>query len=303
MAHAALRRAKLSVLIRQVLSHVNFTFRTRVNGAEIKVPSINGIRCGATEVFMLDVLEPILASCSGSVVDVGVNVGQTLVKVKAIDPGRAYVGFEPNPSCVYYVRELIRVNGLTDCTVVPVGLFTHDGVLALLMIVDNSVDSAASLIATLRPPEYVRRVVHVPVMRYETISGYLQETVSVIKIDVEGAELEVMQTLAPLIERDRPVILLEILPAYSEDNRAQVDRQDAIERLLEGLGYVIDRVLKSKEGSLAGFERLTGFGIHGDLSLCDYVLSPRPEPPRGRAELDLRSHSPAKAESSTRTMD
>ncbi|HWH80600.1 MAG TPA: FkbM family methyltransferase [Burkholderiaceae bacterium] len=273
LARDAARAAGLLSAIKRGLMHVNFEMRSRLYGAEITVPSIRGMRCDATEPFMLEVLRRALAGRPGAVIDVGVNRGQTLVKVKSIDPARLYVGFEPNPACSFYLHELIKANAYQHCTVLPVGLFTRDDVLALLMISDTSSDSAASLIEDLRPASSVRRVIHVPVMRYETIAHHLEGKVAVIKIDVEGAELEVLQTLTPIIERDRPVVLLEVLPPGLDATPVRMERQAAIEQLLKSRGYVIDRVLKDAGGAFVGVERITDFGVHDDLTRCDYVLS------------------------------
>ena len=40
-------------------------------------------------------------------IDVGVNVGQTLLKLKSISSEINYLGFEPNPNCVNYLKNLI----------------------------------------------------------------------------------------------------------------------------------------------------------------------------------------------------
>ena len=61
---------------------------------------------------MSEVIQRLFKLKSGAFIDVGVNLGQTLLKVAAIDPGRAYVGFEPNPACVDYVWKLIETNNL-----------------------------------------------------------------------------------------------------------------------------------------------------------------------------------------------
>ena len=275
LARGAIRRAGLLPSIKRGLMHLNFKMRSHAYGAEVVVPSIMGMRCDATEPFMYEVLRQALAGRPGTVIDVGVNRGQTLVKIKGIDSDRTYIGFEPNPSCVFYVGELIRANGYTRCTVLPVGLYTSESVLELLMISDIASDSAASLIEDLRPAESVKRKIYVPVMRYETVAKYLQQAVALIKIDVEGAELEVLQTLAPVIERDRPVVLLEVLPPGFEANRARMERQEGLERFLRERDYLVDRVLKDSSQSFSGLERVETFGIHDDLNRCDYVLSPK----------------------------
>src|SRR6185436_11975470 len=47
------------------------------------------------EVWLFDALQRVMLERSGAVIDVGVNVGHTLIKVKTADPQRDYIGFEP----------------------------------------------------------------------------------------------------------------------------------------------------------------------------------------------------------------
>ena len=80
-----------------------------------------------------------------SVVDVGANLGQTLLKVKRLDRRARYVGFEPNPWCVVYMEELVRVNRLEHCSIVPrarcrpwsVSVYTKSLSCALAQLINN----------------------------------------------------------------------------------------------------------------------------------------------------------------------
>jgi hypothetical protein len=56
-------------------------------------------------------LSRMLAATSGTVVDVGVNTGQILMKVKTKEPNREYIGFEASMFCCFYVDQLVRKLG------------------------------------------------------------------------------------------------------------------------------------------------------------------------------------------------
>jgi hypothetical protein len=47
------------------------------------------------ESYLDDIYLTILSKTKGAVIDVGVNVGQTLLKILSIDKNRLYYGFEP----------------------------------------------------------------------------------------------------------------------------------------------------------------------------------------------------------------
>ena len=90
---------------RGAIRHVNFTLRRRVEGRRIKIPVIGGLKVGISgEKFLLHVLRLFLPKVDGAVVDVGMNLGQTLCKVKLVDPTRSYYGFEPNAACHAYLE-------------------------------------------------------------------------------------------------------------------------------------------------------------------------------------------------------
>jgi hypothetical protein len=63
----------------------------------------------------------------GVFVDVGANLGQTLIEFWLIDSGNSYIGFEPNEACIEYLETLININSLDGCKIIPVGLFNKNG--------------------------------------------------------------------------------------------------------------------------------------------------------------------------------
>lgn len=269
------RRTGLRRMVNWCRRRVFLTRMQKIHGVWVRIPAICGISCDVTEPWMTEVLARLLPGRSGMFLDVGANVGQTLVKVKAIDLSREYIGFEPNPSCVFYLTELCLANRYADCTIIPVGLFTEDAVLALDIFSDALTDSAASVIKDFRPNQPARSRIFVPVFRYAAVAGILAgKPVAFIKIDVEGAELEVVRTLEEVIRRDKPWILIEILPVYSEENTSRRSRQEELERFLFDLEYAMLLVEKTTDGGCSGLREIATLGIHSDLSRCDYLLVP-----------------------------
>lgn len=258
------------------LSKINYTRKVCINNVEIFIPSICGVTCDASEPWMIGLLEKILREQPGAFFDVGVNVGQTLVKVKALDPQREYVGFEPNPACFSFSKDLIKINSFTNCMLLPVGLFTKDCLLPLDFPSDDVTDASASLIMNFRPSRRVHSRVFVPVFQFDSLAEILKDSfVGIVKIDVEGAELEVVKTLLGIIKRDKPVILIEILPVYSEQNDFRKKRQEELEEIFLEIDYVIFRVEKSASGDYQGLSEIEKIGVHDDVARCDYVVYPR----------------------------
>lgn len=253
---------------------VVFSKTIKIQDRKIKIPVILGLSCKLTETWMISLLNNILKQKEGAFLDIGVNLGQTLIKVKGIELKREYIGFEPNPTCVFYTKELIKNNKFENCTILPVGLFTEDNVLSLECINNTEVDSAASLIKNLRH-SIIQHRIPVPVFRFQTIANILNiDKISIVKIDVEGAELEVVKSLYSVFNDYRPIVILEVLPVYSNEKKMRKERQEELEQLFCELNYLFFRVDKSANNTYIGLKKIKEIGIHSDLNQCDYVVIP-----------------------------
>lgn len=245
----------------------------------MSIPLINGMgydNLHISEIWMCELLKKILPYKPGVFIDVGVNVGQTLMKLRVVDSSKEYIGFEPNPRCVYYSEAVIKENNFKNCKLIPVGLLDKDTVLELNLYSFTDTDQEASLIPGFRPDSRVYSKIYVPVFRFETLSEQLNiGEIGVIKIDVEGAELEVLQSLQNTIREKRPIVLMEILPCYNNENTQRLNRQLQLESILKSSGYRIVRIIKSKDGnSVESFHELKSIGVHSNRDWCEYILIP-----------------------------
>jgi FkbM family methyltransferase len=115
------------------------------------------------------------------VIDGGSYVGMSVLRTKALHPHARVTAFEPEPSIRALLERNLAANGLTDVEVVPKGLGPEDGT---VRFAPDGADgghideSGATEIATTRP------------------SGYLDERVHFLKLDIEGQELPVLREAA-----------------------------------------------------------------------------------------------------------
>src|SRR5690349_20154068 len=70
------------------------------------------------------------------------------------------------------------------------------------------------------------------------------QNVSLIKIDVEGMELEVLQGASETILREHPVLLLEILGSVKPETASKEARREILSRMqfVEEMGYEVIRL-------------------------------------------------------------
>lgn len=228
---------------KKLLKKKLFYTKRIINGREVTVPRFFRVSPDLfyDENWMLEILKVLLPLKEGVFVDIGVNLGQTLTKVKSINLQQEYIGFECNPLCYYYAQELVRINAFPSALLVPVGVSNKTGILTLYS--DYVTDSASSLVPGYRESEKYSMKQFVPVFEGDYLINFLKpKNISIIKVDVEGGELEVIEGLTKNMEHYRPIFLCEILPA--EDTKGDVrrlrkERKDKILRHILSRQYVI----------------------------------------------------------------
>jgi FkbM family methyltransferase len=209
-------------------------------GVEVAIPFAGGRGAEhrtVTEPHLIAALRCALETHRGAFVDVGAYTGQTLVKMLLIEPARRYVGFEPQLAAAAYVARLLEANRASG-VIVPAALGDRNGPVELL--VAGEFDDAASALEGFRPSSHYAARQTVAMLRGDEVLASLGLEVGVLKIDAEGAELDVLRGFAETIARDQPVIFCEVLPIgdpASEVAGLRQQRAELVEELLVDAGY------------------------------------------------------------------
>jgi FkbM family methyltransferase len=195
--------------------------------------------------------------------------------VKALDPDRSYLGFEPSPLCVYAIDALISENGLTDSVIAPVAVSDKDGVLSLHF--NSSFDAAATTIEGFwtgaNAKANVRRVL--AQTGDNLLAAYGVGAIAALKIDVEGGELEALRGLIGTIKAKGPPIVMEVLPAsceLPETAKYRLGRIEALSALLDSVDYVAYRLGDSLEPTQEFDAKVF------DARRTNYLMLPRTQP-------------------------
>lgn len=254
-------------------NRINTTTTAIINHVKFNIPVINGTgyyHLLKHEDWFQKILQEFLPKTKGSFIDVGMNIGQTILKVKSILPQQNYIGFEPNPLCAYYCTKLIEANNFENSTVYPFGLYNRTEVLTLYM--DKDYASGASVLQKLRKNmDRYKKQIKVPVFVGDDIFEKENMQVGLLKADVEGAELEVIKGLQKTILKDKPLIILEILPVYDEhleNGKYRKEREDELLSNLFNMGYVMYRINES-DATLTALQQIE---VHGDMNKTNYLF-------------------------------
>ena len=239
------------------------------------------------EEWLNNVIKAIFEYKAGTFLDVGANVGQTMLKVVLFDRERQYIGFEPHVAGCLIIEQFIKRNRLSNYQILPVALGNKNGLAKLLFRGVNSsivVSSSASLVEGFRPDSFYSDAKFVYFAKGDDIIQDLGlSAISVIKIDVEGGEIEVVEGLKDSIDIYMPFILFEVLPHYLAitDERLDEDmtafrtrRIGRLEHILREAGYTIYQIWSGTE-----LRRVSHIdpGTTPGLSKADYLAVPGSE--------------------------
>ncbi len=229
------RRALLAQLARRGFTKLDLEFRIDLYGRRVVVPVAGELglhHSDVTEPHLLPAMAAGLATHPGAFVDGGAHTGETLLKLLVLEPGRDYLGFEPQVRAAEYVRRLLAANDAPG-SVIAAALGDRSGPVSLLRAADP--DEGATVLDSFRAEPGARAHVVVPMVEGDAaLEAAGVKPVAIVKLDVEGGELEAARGLLRTIERDRPLILCEILPAGGD--RADAFRRGRAQELLEALG-------------------------------------------------------------------
>ena len=144
-------------------------------------------------------------------IDVGASVGRyALALRKAVSLSGSVLALEPNPA-VY--KKLVRTTWLAGVDTVNAAASSTNGTADLLIPVDSE-GRRLEPRATLEDRGQASVRVQVLRVRLDDLLRDTTSKVSLIKIDVEGHEAEVIRGASDVLDRHRPTLVVEIESRY-----------------------------------------------------------------------------------------
>jgi FkbM family methyltransferase len=257
-----------------LLKHLNLTTDIRVEKKRFSIPLIKKIgfaHCVSQEKWLIELMKTLAPYLrpDKSFIDVGVNVGQTLLVLKTLFPSARYYGFEPNPVCIFYVNELIRRNAIADSTLFPFGLSDKAEIIDLLFFYTDHDDSTATILSGFRS-DAVKRHEKVVVFKFDALPERREFKPGIVKIDVEGSEWEVIKGMSSMVREERPCIICEVLPTHHDQRDFRLHRQSFLEEFLSANDYLIYHIRLSGK-----VERMQAFNGRSKIEESNYLFLPK----------------------------
>jgi len=186
---------------------------------------------GKTESFILAHLQ---SDCC--FLDVGANFGYFSIVACSKSKNSRVLAIEPNPLVAQALRQSVELNTLhSKVTVLEMALSDETGWLPLICHDSNS---GLSHIGNDRSNNdmAVKDATRVEVQVWDQWieTNHFEERTSIMKMDIEGAELKALRGMRNWLLKDRPAVVVE---ANDPNLRRFGGTRDEVEDFLLGLGY------------------------------------------------------------------
>jgi FkbM family methyltransferase len=212
----------------------------------------------------------------GTFLDVGAHVGHWTMRLAA-KAGRV-VSVEANPETASTLRRNLAMNDIRNVLVVELAAWDERRMLAL-DDPGHQIEGGSTRVVPIASDKMGQ-----PVIQADRLDARLRHELTaldLVKIDVEGADIHVIDGMRGLLDRFRPVLFIECHDIYGYYERAD------LEAALTNAGYVW-----TTAHSYASYWMPTG--IVNEPKLADYlVATPKERTPdngqaKGRDELELQ---------------
>lgn len=154
------------------------------------------------------------------ILDIGANLGFITYHL-AQKPGSSVLSFEPMPDNIATIRRIVSAKRLTNVTLCPYALGDQTGTVTMVMPLNDNVPMQGLSHVVTENERVAGETFTVPVKKLDDLTEIQtsQKRVGGIKIDVEDYEYFVLKGGQALLERDKPVICIEL---WENENRPKV---------------------------------------------------------------------------------
>lgn len=173
---------------------MSLRFSKQIRGLTFYYPNEVEFRQLYEEIFKKHVYYVELDNQSPLIIDGGAHVGLASIYFKTLYPNATIWAFEPLPELVEYLQANISVNRLENVFIIPSGLAARAGKTELYIDAEDKNHWLST--SSMFPGAWTSKQQTTPV-EVETVelTNYLEQPVDILKLDIEGAEIEVINSV------------------------------------------------------------------------------------------------------------
>jgi FkbM family methyltransferase len=188
-----------------------------------------------------------MTSPNSTAIDVGANVGIHAIPMAAASPSAKVLAIEPLPNNARRLRDNAEANSIENIDVIEVAVASDEGVVTLHVADDPAYASTDAVLPG-------HREIGQLAVEQTTLDAIWERAgrpvVSLIKIDVEGGELDVLNGAHALLASQLPTILIEALETRIETVASALAEYGYRPRTLAGLqpwNHVFQAAVNSRD--------------------------------------------------------
>jgi FkbM family methyltransferase len=167
----------------------------------------------------------------GCFYDVGAHIGfYSLLAARLVGGGGHVVAFEPDPANVAVLQENVLRNDVSHVDVIAAAVWSHGGVVKFRRTEHPEMSSRRGAVLAPNGNRFGPGLIEVEAVTLDTFAEN-HRLPTVIKIDVEGAEVEVLTGAQQLVSQTRPILIVEVHHQQAAT---------ALEEQLRQKDYVVD---------------------------------------------------------------
>jgi FkbM family methyltransferase len=174
--------------------HVGSLARVPVGPYVFYFPSLTYFEGLFTEIFFKKTYHLEQTNKPIKAIDCGANIGMSLLYIKLRAPNANVICFEPNPSARAVLEKNIEANNWReDVRVLPYALGKKKDVTEFFVDDKEATSSGGSIV---KHHKNKNQTLNSYTVEVDTLSQYINESIDFLKIDIEGAEFDVLEEVS-----------------------------------------------------------------------------------------------------------
>jgi FkbM family methyltransferase len=197
-----------------------YNLQTNFLGYKVHFHSFTELLNLYEEIFVEQVYEVDIEHSQPLIIDCGSNIGVSVLYFKMLSPKCNIIAYEPDPVTFELLKKNVETNKLSGVQLFNCAVSDHGGKIKFYEKSKNSLSINRTIIRS-------NDALAVAVVDACQLSGYIQKNIDLLKMDIEGAEPNVLEDL---IENGKLQLVKRLLIEF-HPNMVAISLEEFIEKI------------------------------------------------------------------------